>query len=55
MPDRAQWRSYVEAQPRFGVPALYYLEAIDNSGEPLGGDDLALVRDSWAAYRAGGA
>jgi len=55
MPDRAQWRSYVEAQPRFGVPALYYLEAIDNSGEPLGDDDLALVRDSWTAYRAGGA
>jgi hypothetical protein len=37
------------------VPALYYLEAIDNSGEPLGDDDLALVRDSWASYRAGGA
>ncbi|MGV3714242.1 hypothetical protein [Pseudolysinimonas sp.] len=55
MPDRAQWRSYVEAQPRFGVPALYYLEAIDNSGEELGDDDLALVRDSWAAYRSGGA
>lgn len=53
MPDRAQWRSYVEAQPRHGVPALYYLEAIDNSGEELGGDDLALVRDSWAAYRSG--
>lgn len=51
MPDREQWRSYVEAQPRFGVPALYYVEAIDNSGEPLGDDDLALVRHSWAAYR----
>lgn len=55
MPDRAQWRSYVEAQPRYGVPALYYLEAIDNSGEALDARDLRLVRDSWAAYRSGGA
>ncbi|MPV36640.1 alpha-amylase family protein [Georgenia subflava] len=52
MPDRAQWRSYVEAQADLGVPALYYAEAIDRSGEPLTEADLALVARSWAEYRA---
>ncbi|TDE12678.1 hypothetical protein [Jiangella asiatica] len=55
MPDRVSWRSYVEAQGDLGpgaVPALYYLESIDGSGEPLTADDLALVATSWARYRA---
>lgn len=52
MPDRASWRAYVEAQAGLGVPALYYVESIDNSGEPLTADDLALVARTWADYRA---
>jgi hypothetical protein len=51
MPDRAGWLSYVEAQPRFGVPALYYAEAIDRSGEAISPEDLRRVAASWAAYR----
>ncbi|NDL60510.1 hypothetical protein [Phytoactinopolyspora mesophila] len=51
MPDRASWRAYVEAQAALGVPALYYLEAIDNSGEPLTAADLALVARTWKEYR----
>jgi hypothetical protein len=53
MLDRAQWRDYVAAQAEGGVPALYYAERVDRSGEPLTRDDLALVAGSWAAYRAG--
>lgn len=53
MLDRAQWRDYVAAQAEGGVPALYYAERVDRSGEPLTADDLALVAGSWAAYRAG--
>lgn len=53
MLDRAQWRDYVAAQAEGGVPALYYAERVDRSGEPLTPDDLALVAGSWAAYRAG--
>jgi hypothetical protein len=49
--DRAQWRAYVEAQSRAGVPALYYADRIDRSGEELTAADLALVARSWAAYR----
>lgn len=51
MPDRASWRAYVEAQASLGVPALYYAESIDNSGEALTADDLALVARTWAEYR----
>jgi hypothetical protein len=52
MLDRAQWRAYVEAQAEGGVPALYYAERVDRSGEPLTRDDLALVAGQWEAYRA---
>lgn len=50
--DRAQWRAYVEAQARLGVPALYYAERIDRSREELTADDLALVAETWRKYRA---
>ncbi|GAA0495933.1 hypothetical protein Ade02nite_17900 [Paractinoplanes deccanensis] len=51
--DRAQWRAYVEAQARLGVPALYYAERLDRSGEELTADDLALVARTWKDYREG--
>lgn len=53
MPDRAEWRRYVEHQTAYGVPALYYCEAIDRTGELLGDDDLAAVAASWRRYREG--
>jgi hypothetical protein len=49
--DLAQWRAYVLAQSRLGVPALYYAERLDRSGEELGGEDLALVASTWHEYR----
>lgn len=54
MPDRAEWLEYVAAQAQLGVPALYYLESIDNSGEPILPEHLALVGDSWRRYRERG-
>jgi hypothetical protein len=50
--DRAQWRAYVEEQARIGVPALYYADRVDRSGETLTTDDLALVAKTWREYRA---
>ena len=47
MPDRASWLEYVDAQPALGVPALYYVDRIDNSGEALTDDDLARVAAAW--------
>lgn len=52
MPSRSEWLRYVERQGDLGVPALYYLESIDRSGEPIGDDDLAAVAASWQRYRA---
>ncbi|HEY8589228.1 MAG TPA: hypothetical protein VIL55_06735 [Naasia sp.] len=52
MPDRAEWLAYAQAQHRLGVPALYYVEAIDRSGEPIGPEHLAVIRDTWEQYRA---
>ncbi|MCU1437840.1 MAG: hypothetical protein JWP66_927 [Naasia sp.] len=52
MPNRGEWLAYAGAQHRLGVPALYYVEAIDRSGEPIGPEHLAVVRDTWDEYRA---
>ena len=44
MPDRAEWLALRRRRRRqLGVPALYYLESIDSSGEPIGPEHLALV------------
>ncbi|QAY71651.1 hypothetical protein [Xylanimonas protaetiae] len=51
MPDHAQWRAYAQAQPGLGVPALYYAESVDNTGEPITAADLTEIADAWAAYR----
>ncbi|PJJ71287.1 hypothetical protein CLV46_0830 [Diaminobutyricimonas aerilata] len=51
MPNREQWLDYVAAQGSLGVPALYYLESIDRSGERIHAEDLAAVAESWADYR----
>lgn len=51
MPNRAQWLRYIDAQASVGVPALYYLESIDRSGERILPEDLARVAESWARYR----
>jgi hypothetical protein len=49
--DRAAWRAYVAAQGGLGVPALYYVDRIDSSGEELTPEDLALVATAWRTYR----
>ncbi len=51
MPNRAEWLRYAAAQVHLGVPALYYVEAIDRSGESIDRGDLAVVADTWRRYR----
>lgn len=51
MPSRSEWLEYSLAQPRLGIPALYYLESIDRSGEHIRPDDLDAVAAAWASYR----
>ncbi|GAB1516515.1 alpha-galactosidase [Actinophytocola sp. KF-1] len=51
LPDRAEWRAYLDIQAELGVPALYYADRIDLSGEALTGEDLAEVARVWGTYR----
>lgn len=51
MPDRAAWRDYVRAQPRLGVPSLYFSTHLSFSGDPLEAGDYELVREAWAGVR----
>jgi hypothetical protein len=51
MPNREQWLEYSLAQTGLGVPALYYVEAIDRSGEHIESADLAIIAQSWRDYR----
>ena len=51
LPDRAEWRAYLGSQAELGVPALYYADRIDLSGEELTAEDLAEVARVWAAWR----
>lgn len=51
MPSRAEWRAWLEAKVEVGVPALYYVDRIDSSGEELTDDDLEAVARTWSTYR----
>ncbi|MFL6077904.1 MAG: hypothetical protein ACJ73S_31455 [Mycobacteriales bacterium] len=52
-PDRASWREYVRVKTALGVPALYYADHLDLTGEPLLPADYAALRESWSACRRG--
>jgi hypothetical protein len=52
MPSRAEWLAYSRRQVELGVPALYYLESIDRSGEHIDERDLAEIARTWDEYRA---
>lgn len=52
MPSHDEWLAYVGEQHRLGIPALYYVESIDRSGEPVLGADLDEVARTWREYRA---
>ncbi len=48
MPNRQAWRDYLAAQPRLGVPSLYFATNLSFSGEPLESEDYAAIREAWA-------
>jgi hypothetical protein len=52
MPNHAEWADYVGVQAELGIPAIYYVESIDNSGESITAADLERVAQSWRDYRA---
>ncbi|GAB3614839.1 alpha-amylase family protein [Humibacter ginsengisoli] len=51
MPNLQEWLAYASVQAELGVPALYYVESIDNSREAIGDDDLDEIASLWRGYR----
>ena len=47
LPGPGDLRAYAAAAPALGVPALYYADGMDGTGEPL---DVG----TWASVAAGG-
>lgn len=51
VPSLVEWREYLAAKPELGVPALYYADTIDATGERLEPGDYDALRRTWAAWR----
>lgn len=51
MPSRDEWLAYARVQAELGVPALYYVESIDNSRETIGDEHLDEIAGLWRGYR----
>ena len=49
--SRRDFHRWMKAQPKLGIPDLYYLTAAGDV--PFDKEDIALIRDIWTAYEAG--
>jgi hypothetical protein len=47
VPNKREWRAYLDAKIELGVPSLYYATELDVSGEELDEDDYAALRAAW--------
>ena len=52
VPDKASWREFLAVKQQLGVPSLYYATHLDATGEELDDDDYAVLRNTWAEWRA---
>jgi hypothetical protein len=52
VPNLEEWRAYLRLKPTLGVPALYYADGLDASGEEFEPADYALLRATWAEWRS---
>jgi hypothetical protein len=50
-PNLAEWRRYLEVKPLLGIPALYYAEGLDFTGEEFDVEDYGALRDAWSQWR----
>jgi hypothetical protein len=51
MPSRPEWLAYAQVQGTLGIPALYYVDYIDESREPVTAADLRSIAATWDSYR----
>jgi len=52
-PNLAAWREYLHEKPLLGVPALYYADKLDRSGEGFGPEEYRALRETWSEWRVG--
>ena len=48
VPNKREWREYLDVKRSIGVPSLYYADHIDSTGEALDEDDYAALRRVFA-------
>jgi hypothetical protein len=51
IPSLAEWRAYLAEKPLLGVPALYYADSLDYSGETFAAVDYEALRRTWGEWR----
>ena len=51
VPNKREWRAFLERKPEIGVPSLYYATHIDSTGEELDEGDYAALRNVWSAWK----
>ncbi|MBI2955627.1 MAG: hypothetical protein HYY30_15030 [Chloroflexi bacterium] len=51
-PTLASWLEYIRLQPELGVPSLYYVTHIDESGEEIAETHAREIAQLWADYRS---
>jgi hypothetical protein len=51
VPNKREWRVFLERKPELGVPSLYYATHLDCTGEELDEDDYAALRRMWSAWK----
>jgi hypothetical protein len=52
VPSLDEWRAYADAKPLLGVPALYYADTLDWTGERLEPGDYESLRRTWRDWRS---
>ena len=48
VPNKREWREYLDVKRAIGVPSLYYATNIDSTGEELDADDYAALRRAFS-------
>jgi hypothetical protein len=51
VPNKPEWRAFLERKPEIGVPSLYYATHLDCTGEELDEDDYAALRRVWSTWK----
>jgi hypothetical protein len=51
IPSHLEWRAFLAVKAQLGIPSLYYADRLDPTGDLLGVEDYAAIREVWTAWR----